>query len=61
MLLAPSVPEARLPIFVMTHTAHEAIEKDGTTYTFVVDDVANAIASARQAAVARCRCSKALR
>jgi dihydrofolate reductase len=39
-----------VPMFVMTHIAHEAIEKDGTTYTFVVDDVANAIASARQAA-----------
>lgn len=39
-----------VPMFVMTHTAHEPIEKDGVTYTFVVDDITQAVESARQAA-----------
>jgi len=39
-----------IPIFLMTHRAHEPIEKDGTAYTFVVDDISLAVESARQAA-----------
>ena len=39
-----------VPIYLMTHSAHEPIEKDGITYTFVVDDIAQAVASAKHAA-----------
>lgn len=34
----------------MTHQAHEPIEHDGTTYSFVVDDIAEAVALASAAA-----------
>ena len=34
----------------MTHSPRDAIEKDGVTYTFVVDDITQAVASATQAA-----------
>lgn len=34
----------------MTHEAHEPIEKNGTTYTFVVKDIAKAVAMAKEAA-----------
>lgn len=40
----------KAPVFLMTHQAAEPIEKDGVTYTFVVDDIAGAVASAKQAA-----------
>jgi dihydrofolate reductase len=40
----------KIPVFEMTHEAHEPIEKDGTTYTFVVDDIAEAVAAAKEAA-----------
>lgn len=40
----------KIPVFEMTHEAHEPIEKDGTTYTFVVDDIAKAVATAKEAA-----------
>lgn len=40
----------KVPVFLMTHTPHEPIEKDGVTYSFVVDDIAQAVASAKQAA-----------
>jgi dihydrofolate reductase len=40
----------KIPVFEMTHTPHEPIEKDGTTYTFVVDDIAAAVEAARAAA-----------
>jgi dihydrofolate reductase len=40
----------KVPVFLMTHTPHEPIEKDGVTYSFVVDDIAQAIASAKEAA-----------
>ncbi|WP_454051718.1 dihydrofolate reductase family protein [Cellulomonas sp. Marseille-Q8402] len=40
----------KVPVFLMTHTAHEPVEKDGTTYSFVVDDIARAVASAQEAA-----------
>ncbi|GAB2657387.1 dihydrofolate reductase family protein [Nocardia goodfellowii] len=39
-----------VPVFLMTHSAHEPIEKDGVTYTFVVDDIAQAVESAKRAA-----------
>jgi dihydrofolate reductase len=38
------------PVFLMTHVAAAPIERDGITYTFVVDDIARAVASAQQAA-----------
>ena len=40
----------KIPVYLMTHSAHEPIEKDGVTYTFVVDDIAKAVESAKQAA-----------
>ncbi len=40
----------KVPVYLMTHSAHEPIEKDGVTYTFVVDDVTQAVESAKQAA-----------
>ena len=39
-----------VPVFLMTHSPHEPIEKDGVTYTFVVDDIAEAVLAAKQAA-----------
>ena len=38
------------PVYLMTHSAHEPIERDGVTYTFVVDDIAQAVESAKRAA-----------
>jgi dihydrofolate reductase len=40
----------KVPVYLMTHSAHEPIEKDGVTYTFVVDDIAQAVESAKEAA-----------
>lgn len=40
----------KVPVYLMTHTAHEPIERDGVTYTFVVDDIAEAVARASHAA-----------
>ena len=40
----------RVPVFLMTHSAHEPVEKDGTTYTFVVDDIGEAVERAKAAA-----------
>lgn len=40
----------KAPVFLMTHRAAEPVEKDGVRYTFVVDDIAAAVASAKQAA-----------
>ncbi len=40
----------KVPVYLMTHSAHEPIEKDGVTYTFVVDDITQAVESAKQAA-----------
>lgn len=40
----------KIPVFEMTHTPHDPIEKDGTTYTFVVDDIAAAVEAAKAAA-----------
>lgn len=38
------------PVFLMTHVAADPIERDGITYTFVVDDIAGAVATAKAAA-----------
>ncbi|MEU4016148.1 dihydrofolate reductase family protein [Microbacterium sp. NPDC028030] len=40
----------KVPVYLMTHTAHEPIERDGIVYTFVVDDIAKAVETAMQAA-----------
>ncbi len=40
----------KVPVFLMTHQAHEPVEKDGITYTFVVDDMAQAVQAAKAAA-----------
>lgn len=40
----------KVPVYLMTHRAHAPIEKDGVTYTFVVDDIAQAVELAKQAA-----------
>lgn len=40
----------KAPVYLMTRTEHEPIEKDGTTYTFVVEDIARAVAMAKEAA-----------
>jgi dihydrofolate reductase len=47
-------PPFHKPVFVVTHRARATVEKaGGTTYTFVTDGVASAIARARAAAGAR--------
>lgn len=38
------------PVFLMTHTPHEPIERDGIFYNFIVEDVAEAVAAAKEAA-----------
>ena len=40
----------KVPVYLMTHSEHEPIERDGITYTFVVDDIAQAVESAAQTA-----------
>lgn len=40
----------KAPVFLMTHRAAEPIERDGVTYTFVVDDIAAAVTAAKRAA-----------
>jgi dihydrofolate reductase len=40
----------KVPVYLMTHRAHEPIEKDGVTYTFVVDDITQAVEAAKKAA-----------
>lgn len=40
----------KVPVYLMTHTDHEPIERDGVTYTFVVDDIARAVEDAKAAA-----------
>jgi dihydrofolate reductase len=40
----------KVPVYLMTHTAHEPIIKDGVTYIFVVDDIAAAVEAAKKAA-----------
>jgi dihydrofolate reductase len=40
----------KIPVFEMTHTPHDPVERDGTTFTFVVDDVEHAVELAKSAA-----------
>jgi dihydrofolate reductase len=40
----------KVPVFLMTHSAHDPVERDGVTYSFVVDDITEAVELARQAA-----------
>lgn len=40
----------KVPVYLMTREAHEPIEMDGTTYTFVVNDIKQAIEAAKAAA-----------
>jgi dihydrofolate reductase len=40
----------KVPVFEMTHEAREPVEKNSTTYTFVVDDIAKAVTMAKEAA-----------
>ena len=40
----------KVPVYLMTHHAHEPIEKDDVTYSFVVDDITQAVESAKQSA-----------
>jgi dihydrofolate reductase len=40
----------KVPVFLMTHSAHEPVERDGITYTFVTDDIADAVERASRAA-----------
>ena len=40
----------KVPVYLMTHSRHEPIKKDDVTYTFVVDDITQAVESAKQAA-----------
>ncbi|MCP2635519.1 dihydrofolate reductase family protein [Microbacterium sp. HD4P20] len=42
--------EPKVPVYLMTHSPHEPIQKDGVTYTFVVDDIAQAVEAAGEAA-----------
>jgi dihydrofolate reductase len=39
--------QLKVPVYLMTHTAHAPVERDGTTYTFVVDDIAQAVKAAK--------------
>lgn len=39
-----------VPVYLMTHNVHEPVEKDGVTYTFVVDDIEQAVEVAKQTA-----------
>lgn len=38
----------KVPVYLMTHTAQEPIEKDGSTYTFVVEDIKQAVEAAKK-------------
>ncbi|MDR2996760.1 MAG: dihydrofolate reductase family protein [Microbacterium sp.] len=40
----------KVPVYLMTHSEHEPILRDGTTYTFVVDDIGDAVAQASRVA-----------
>lgn len=39
-----------VPVYLMTHSPHDPIERDGVTYTFVVDDIEEAVTAAKRAA-----------
>ncbi|MFB7249548.1 dihydrofolate reductase family protein [Microbacterium sp. NPDC056234] len=38
----------KVPVYLMTHSGQEAVERDGTRFTFVVDDIDEAVRRARQ-------------
>ena len=40
----------KIPVYEMTHEAHEPVERDGITYTFVVNDITHAVEAAKAAA-----------
>jgi dihydrofolate reductase len=40
----------KAPVYLMTHTPADPIEREGVTYTFVVDDIAAAVEEAKRAA-----------
>lgn len=40
----------KVPVFLMTHEAHEPIVKNGVTYNFVVNDIKEAVKAAKIAA-----------
>jgi dihydrofolate reductase len=40
----------KVPVFEMTHEAHKPIVKNGTTYTFVVNNISEAVSLAKEAA-----------
>lgn len=39
-----------VPVFLLTHSPHDPVVRDGVTYSFVVDDVRRAVEAARAAA-----------
>ena len=41
---------AGVPVFLMTHSAHDPVVKDDVTYNFVVDDIGEAVSAAQRAA-----------
>lgn len=41
---------AKIPVFEMTHESQDPIEKDGITFTFVVNDIQYAVEAAKAAA-----------
>lgn len=50
------IPYGGLPgaqVFLMTHSPHASVERDGIIYNFVVEDVAEAVAAAKEAASGR--------
>ena len=40
----------KVPVYLMTSEAHEPVEKDGVTYSFVVNDIKQAVETAKAAA-----------
>ena len=38
----------KVPVYLMTHDAQETVERDGTRFTFVVDDIEEAVRRARE-------------
>lgn len=40
----------KVPVFLMTHEAHEPVVKNGVTYNFVVEDIKQAVETAKAAA-----------
>lgn len=40
----------KVPVYLMTHISHEPIVRDGVTYTFVVNDIKQAVEVAKESA-----------